>query len=47
MIENYRKRKQEEAAADRAERVAATIDYNVLLGNLEDPEMPEEVTRDE
>lgn len=47
MIENYRKRKQEEAAADRAERVAATIDYNVLLGNLEDPEVPEEVTRDE
>lgn len=38
MIEHYRKIKQEEAAADRAERVAATIDYNVMMGNLEDPE---------
>lgn len=38
MTEKYRKIKQKEAALAEAKRIAAMVDYNIMMGNLDDPE---------
>ena len=45
MTEKYHKQKLEEARRAEELRMQATIDYNVMMGNLDDPNA--EVTDDE
>ena len=40
-LEKARERKRQEYLNAQAERARATIDYNVMMGNLEDPEETE------
>ena len=40
-LEEERERKREEARRAELARQQATIDYNVMMGNLEDPEEDE------